>query len=74
MIDRIPELKKEDYLLRIPDIVKPKGLLPISRSTFWKGVKSGKYPQPIKLGPKITCWKWSEINNLINNGTEAPFS
>ena len=26
-------------------------LIPVSRSTWWAGVKSGRYPQPVKLGP-----------------------
>ncbi|MEP1230731.1 MAG: AlpA family phage regulatory protein [Litorimonas sp.] len=60
--------EQNDYLVRISSIVRPNGVLPISKSSFLKGVKDGLYPRPVKLGPRITCWKWSEINNLINNG------
>lgn len=40
-------------------------LLPISRSTFLSGVKSGKFPKPVKLGERTTAWKVSEILALI---------
>ena len=40
-------------------------IIPVSKSTWWAGVKSGLYPQPVKLGPKIVAWKISEIRDLI---------
>ena len=59
-------------LLRVRDIVRDKktgtfGYLPISKSAWWLGVAEGKYPQPIKLGPKTTCWRESDILALVNN-------
>ena len=41
------------------------GLLPISRTTFLNGVKSGKYPKPIKLGERTTAWRVEDIRELI---------
>ena len=63
---------KKNKLLRVRDIVRDKksgtfGYLPISKSAWWQGVADGKYPQPIKLGPKTTCWRESDILALINN-------
>ena len=40
-------------------------LYPVSRSTWWAGVKSGRYPQSVKLGPRITAWRVSDIRALI---------
>lgn len=40
--------------------------LPIGRTSFWKGVRSGKYPKPIKLGERTTCWRAEEIRALVN--------
>jgi predicted DNA-binding transcriptional regulator AlpA len=40
-------------------------LLPIGRTTFLNGVKSGKYPRAYKLGIKTTCWKVEDIRALI---------
>jgi predicted DNA-binding transcriptional regulator AlpA len=59
-----------DKLLRVRDIVREIkggsfGYLPISKAAWWKGVSEGKYPQPIKLGPKTTCWRESDIMSLI---------
>lgn len=64
--------QQPNALLRIWQITgdKKRGiepLLPIGRSTFLAGVKSGKYPKPIKLGSKTTCWRKSDIVELINN-------
>lgn len=40
-------------------------VLPIGRSTWWAGVKSGKYPKPVKLSPGITAWSVESIRALI---------
>ena len=37
----------------------------ISRSGWWKGVKDGKFPPGIKLSPRVTVWKSSDIDTLI---------
>jgi len=53
-----------EKLLRLRDVLDR---IPVSKSTWWAGVKKGRFPKPIKLGPRTTCWKESEINNLINS-------
>lgn len=40
-------------------------LIPVGRSSWWAGVKSGKYPQPVKLGENTTAWKAEDIHALI---------
>ena len=57
-------------LLRLSEIVRPDGCLPIGKSSWWAGVKAGKFPKPIKLGPKISAWKAEDIEHLINNGID----
>lgn len=52
--------------LRVSQIVKPHGILPISASTWWAGVKSGRYPQPIKLGPRMTAWRREDVMAMLN--------
>lgn len=42
-----------------------RGLLPISAATWWNGVKSGRFPRPVRLSPGCTCWRLSDILNLI---------
>jgi prophage regulatory protein len=55
-------------LLRLKSIIKPHGPIPVSRSTWWAGVKSGRFPAPVKLGPRISAWRCAEIQHLIDNG------
>ena len=52
--------------VRLPTILK---LIPISKSTWWAGVKSGHFPQSVKLGKRVTAWKVEDIHQLINNNT-----
>lgn len=56
-------------LLRITDVLAPNGPIPVSKSTWWEGVRNGRYPKPIKLSPKITVWRSDEINQLVQKGT-----
>lgn len=37
-------------------------------STGWEGVASGRYPSPFKLGPRISAWRLSDINRVIEQG------
>lgn len=40
-------------------------LIPVGKSTWWAGVKSGRFPQPIKLGSRTTVWRVSDIIGFI---------
>ena len=40
-------------------------LIPVSKSTWWQGVKEGLYPTPIKLGKRTTAWKVEDIRDLM---------
>ena len=40
-------------------------VIPVSRSSWWQGCKTGKYPKPIKLGPRTTAWYAEDIHALI---------
>jgi prophage regulatory protein len=41
------------------------GLLPIGPTTWWKGVKSGQFPKPVKIGSRITAWRVEDIAALL---------
>ena len=56
-------LLPETGFIRIPEIIK---LIPIGKSSWWAGVKSGRYPKPVKLGKRTTAWRVEEIRNLIS--------
>jgi len=59
----IEELPKSGYI-RLPEVLK---LLGISRSTFYAGIKSGKYPAPVRIGKRISGWRVEEIRKLNKN-------
>jgi len=44
----------ETGFLRLPEVLK---VFPVSKSTWWAGIKKDKYPKPVKLGPKMTAWR-----------------
>lgn len=41
-------------------------LIPVSKSTWWSGCASGRFPKPVKLGPRITVWRVEDIRELLN--------
>jgi hypothetical protein len=40
-------------------------IIPVSKSTWWEGVRSGRFPKPLKLGARITVWRVEDIQALI---------
>ncbi len=48
--------------LRLPQVLQ---LVPISKSAWWEGCKTGRFPKPVKLGPRTTAWKAEDIAALI---------
>lgn len=64
-------MRQKDFphtgLVRVAQILAPRGPIPVSRSTWWSGVKSGRFPKPQKLGPRTTAWRVEAIRALIEN-------
>ncbi len=56
----------ETGLVRLSAILAPRGPIPVSRSTWWQGVKDGRFPKPRKLGPRTTVWDARDIHALID--------
>jgi len=60
----------ETGFLRLPQIIgdPQKGLppiIPVKKTCWWDGVKSGRFPKPVKLGPRVTAWRVEDIRALI---------
>ena len=56
--------------LRLKQIIGDDGagipaLIPVSRTSWWDGVRAGRYPKPVKLGPGTTAWRVEDIRTLI---------
>ena len=49
-------------LLRLPQVLD---LIPVSRSAWWAGCKNGRYPKPVKIGPRTTAWRAEDIKALL---------
>lgn len=58
--------------MRLNCILAPKGPIPVSKSTWWLGVKLGRFPAPVKLGPRITAWRAEDIRALIETLGSVP--
>jgi prophage regulatory protein len=61
---------QHDYIhrsgfIRLPDIIAPRGPIPVGKSTWWAGVRTGRFPKPVKLGPKTTAWRVEDIRALV---------
>jgi len=41
-------------------------IIPVKKSCWWEGVRTGRFPKPIKLGPRVTAWRVEDIRELVN--------
>lgn len=73
----------ETGFLRLPQIVGRSAdpergtpaipsLIPVSRSTWWEGVRTGRYPKPVKIGARCTAWRVEDILALIKGAQDTP--
>lgn len=56
--------------LRLHQIIPDKrrgtpGLLPIGATTWWAGIRAGRYPAGVKLAPRVTAWRAEDIRKLV---------
>ena len=75
MADNLPECG----FVRLPQIIGKAetetspaipAIIPVSKSAWWDGVKSGRYPKSVKLGPRTTAWRVGDIRRLIDEAGE----
>lgn len=73
----MPNPLPETGLLRASQIVGRKAtkrkpalpaLIPVSRATWYDGVRTGRFPQPVRLGGTTVAWRAEDIRELIENG------
>ena len=58
------DFPKTGYV-REPSLVLPDGILPITRSTLWRWVRTGRFPAPHKIGPNVTAWKAEDVREFM---------
>lgn len=61
----------ESGLVRLSAILAPDGPIPVSKSTWWAGVRTGHFPQPLKLGPRTTVWRAEDIRALFEGARDV---
>jgi predicted DNA-binding transcriptional regulator AlpA len=59
----IPEMG----FLRWPQV---QSIIPVSKTCQWEGVRSGRFPKPVKLSPRCTAWRAEDIRKLIKTLSE----
>ena len=58
------DLLPETGFIRLANILR---IIPIGKTTWWAGVKSGRFPEAIKLGERTTAWRVEDIRELIES-------
>ncbi|MFL0796331.1 MAG: AlpA family phage regulatory protein [Cellvibrionaceae bacterium] len=63
MVDPTIHLPTTGFL-RLPQVLQ---FIPVSKSTWWAGIKAGRFPEGRKLGPQITAWRAEDIRTLVES-------
>ena len=45
-------------------------VIPVGKTCWWEGVKSGRFPKPVKLSERCTAWRAEDIHLLIHRIAE----
>lgn len=59
----------DDSLISQADVLT---IIRISRTSWWRGVKDGRYPPAVKLGPRMNRWRLGNIRDLVRGATRWP--
>ena len=60
--ESIPTTHTNITLLRLPQVLE---IIPVSKSTWWKGCKEGRYPQPVHPSQRTTAWRKCDIDAMV---------
>ncbi len=58
-----PRPLPQEGFVRLPQVLH---VLGIGKTSFWEGIKTGRFPAPVKLGPRTAVWRVEDIRNLIS--------
>jgi len=72
----ISEKLPETGFIKIQQIIGDKkrnipAIIPIGRTSWYEGIKAGKYPAPIKIGTRSVAWRVSDIRALLESFEEV---
>lgn len=55
--------EKKRGFMRLPQVLE---ILPVSKSTWWKGIRDGRFPKPVKLSERTSAWSRADIDALCD--------
>lgn len=58
----------ETGYIRLPQVLS---LIPVSKSTWWAGIKKNRFPKGVKLSERTTAWRVEDIRKLIESVGEV---
>ena len=61
----------ETGFVRLPQVLS---VIPLGKTCWWEGVKSGRFPKPVKLSARCTAWRAEDIRELIKTLSESEAS
>jgi prophage regulatory protein len=60
----------ETGFLRLAQVLS---IIPLGKTCWWEGVRSGRFPRPVKLSARCTAWRAEDIRQLISDlSNQAP--
>jgi prophage regulatory protein len=57
-----------ERLITLPEVLS---IYPIGKSTFWAGIRTGRYPKPQRISARRVAWRESDILELIRSGRQS---
>lgn len=54
--------------LRLRDVLR---YYPVSKSTWWAGIREGRYPAAVRLGARSVAWRVEDIRELIESAASG---
>lgn len=57
-----------DGLMRLPEVL---AMVSVSRSSWWAGIRAGRYPRPVRIGARSVAWRCPDIRKLIESAGEG---
>lgn len=61
-------LARLEMILGDPSAYPPiQPLVPVSKSTWWSGVRSGRFPPPVRVNKGVSAWRWEDIHRLLES-------
>ena len=66
-LDAKLELPREGFV-RLSQFLGPGRPIPVGRSTWYAGIRTGRFPPPVRWGPRLVVWRVEDIRTLIERG------